>query len=96
MRMYNTLNVDAKQRGAEPEPRVSLLDVRRGRLDRTGSNNGRDGGTCSGDSHPPARLAALHGRACRRPPHDRDPGRAALSHADPIAEPTRKASLVAA
>jgi hypothetical protein len=40
MRMHITLNVNAKQRGVEPEPSVILLDVRREHLDLTGSKNG--------------------------------------------------------
>jgi aerobic-type carbon monoxide dehydrogenase small subunit (CoxS/CutS family) len=42
MRMHITLNVNAKQRGLEPEPSVSLLDVRREHLDLTGSKSGGD------------------------------------------------------
>jgi hypothetical protein len=39
MRMHITLNVNAEQHGVEPEPSVSLLDLRREHLDLTGSKN---------------------------------------------------------
>ena len=39
MRMHITLNVNAKQHGVEPEPSVSLLDLRREHLDLTGSKD---------------------------------------------------------
>jgi aerobic-type carbon monoxide dehydrogenase small subunit (CoxS/CutS family) len=60
--MYITPNVNAERCGADGEPLVHSLDVLREHLDLAASKNGRDQRTYGGRSHPPARLAALHGR----------------------------------
>jgi hypothetical protein len=61
--MYTILNLDAERRGVDREPPVNPLDVLGEHLDLVASRNGWDQRACRGRSHPPALLAAVHGRA---------------------------------